>query len=302
MRPESNLFQTARDGERMEIVTWFGKIDQETGALLGGGDMDSAIEVLLGQIRNVPALQPDLRRMALIHGYLANDSEYNSRLREVALKLVRRQLLNHTTAEQDLLQAMEALDDMSQGVNLLDERLYEWSRLHIQEIVHGKELAEGLCEDENMGTLARAIQGLRDARKAMEVEVSTSAEELAPNLSSLAGPVLAARLISRAGGLRRLAGMPSSRVQIMGAEKSLFKHLKGHAPSPKHGIIYRHPAVIGSPKRLRGKVSRALAGKLAIAARLDYYGAGQSMDLLSSLNIRLDDIKRRGRNKPRGRK
>jgi nucleolar protein 56 len=87
----------------------------------------------------------------------------------------------------------------------------------------------------------------------------------------------------------------------MGAEKSLFKHLKGHAPSPKHGIIYRHPAVIGSPKRLRGKVSRALAGKLAIAARLDYYGAGRSMDLLSSLDIRLDDIKRRGRNKPRGR-
>jgi nucleolar protein 56 len=232
---------------------------------------------------------------------MANDNEYNSRLRDVALKLVRRQLLELTTAEQDLLQAMEALDDMSQGVNMLDERLYEWSRLHRQEIVHGKDLAEGLCEDENMGTLAKAIQGLREARKIMEMEVITSAEELAPNLSSLAGPVLAARLISRAGSLRRLAGMPSSRVQIMGAEKSLFKHLKGHAPSPKHGIIYRHPAVIGSPKRLRGKVSRALAGKLAIAARLDYYGAGRSMDLLSSLDIRLDDIKRRGRNKPRGR-
>jgi nucleolar protein 56 len=285
----------------MEIVTWFGKIDQETGGLLGGGDADSMIEVLLGQTRIVPVLQPDLRRIALIHGTMANDNEYNSRLRDVALRLVHRQLLELTTAEQDLLQAMEALDDMSQGVNLLDERLYEWSRLHRQVIVHGKDLAEGLCEDENMGTLAKAIQSLREARKIMEMEVITSAEDLAPNLSSLAGPVLAARLISRAGSLRRLAGMPSSRIQIMGAEKSLFKHLKGHAPSPKHGIIYRHPAVIGSPKRLRGKVSRALAGKLAIAARLDYYGAGRSMDLQSSLDIRLEDIKRRGRNKPRGR-
>jgi nucleolar protein 56 len=285
----------------MEIVTWFGKIDQETGGLLGGGDADSMIEVLLGQTRIVPVLQPDLRRIALIHGTMANDDEYNSRLRDVALRLVHRQLLELTTAEQDLLQALEALDDISQGVNMLDERLYEWSRLHRQEIVHGKELAEGLCEDENMGTLAKAIQGLREARKIMEMEVVTSAEDLAPNLSSLAGPVLAARLISRAGSLRRLAGMPSSRIQIMGAEKSLFKHLKGHAPSPKHGIIYRHPAVIGSPKRLRGKVSRALAGKLAIAARLDYYGAGRSMDLQSSLDIRLEDIKRRGRNKPRGR-
>jgi nucleolar protein 56 len=130
------------------------------------------------------------------------------------------------------------------------------------------------------------------------MEVVTTTEELAPNLSSLAGPILAARLISRAGSLRLLAGMPSSRVQIMGAEKSLFKHLKGNAPSPKHGIIYRHPAVIGSPKRLRGKVSRALAGKLALAARLDYYGAGRSVDLKSSLEARLADIKRRGRNKP----
>jgi nucleolar protein 56 len=285
----------------MEIITWFGKIDQETGGLIGGEDAGSMIEVLLEQTQSVPVLQPDLRRIALIHGYMANDNEYNSRLHDLALKLVRRQLLELTTAEQDLLQAMEALDDISQGVNLLDERLYEWSRLHSQEIIHGKDLAEGLCEDENMGTLAKAIQDLREARKVMETEVVTSAEELAPNLSSLAGPVLAARLISKAGSLRRLAGMPSSRVQIMGAEKSLFKHLKGHAPSPKHGIIYRHPAVIGSPKRLRGKVSRALAGKLAIAARLDYYGAGRSMDLLSSLDIRLDDIKRRGRKKPRGR-
>ena len=104
----------------MEIVTWFGKIYQETWGLLGGGDADSIIEVLLGQTRIVPVLQPDLRRIALIHGYLANDSEYNSRLRDVALKLVHRQLLELTTAEQDLLQAMEALDDMSHGVNLLD--------------------------------------------------------------------------------------------------------------------------------------------------------------------------------------
>jgi nucleolar protein 56 len=286
----------------MEIVTWFGRVDQETGSFLAAGDTDSIIETLREQTRVDPALQPDLRNIALVCGCVANDSEYNSRLREVALRLVRRQLLDLTTAEKDLLQAMEALDDISQAVNLLDERLYEWSRLHRQEIVHGKDLAEGLGEDEDMGTLARAIQGLRESRKTMEMEVVTTTEELAPNLSSLAGPILAARLISRAGSLRLLAGMPSSRVQIMGAEKSLFKHLKGNAPSPKHGIIYRHPAVIGSPKRLRGKVSRALAGKLALAARLDYYGAGRSVDLKSSLEARLEDIRRRGRNKPPGRR
>jgi nucleolar protein 56 len=188
---------------------------------------------------------------------------------------------------------VESLDDLTSAINLLDERLYEWSRLHRQEIVHGIDLVELLCEDETMGILARTILGLRNSRTEMEREVNISAESLSPNLSNLAGSILAARLISRAGGLHHLAEMPSSRLQVLGAEKSLFKHLKGQAPSPKHGLIYRHPAVIGSPKKLRGKVSRALAGKLVIAARLDYFGSGLSPDLKATLEKRLADIKAR---------
>ena len=284
----------------MEILTWFGKVDLLTGSLLAENEAGGIPELLpLGAASAFPLPQPDLRALAKACGFAADDREYNERLREAALGLVRRSILASTTAEQDLLQTMEALDNFSQAINLLDERLYEWSRLHSQEIVHGKDLAEGLKEDENMGQLAKAILGLRESRTATEMDVSSSVQALAPNLSNLAGPVLAARLISRAGGLHRLAEMPSSRVQVMGAEKSLFKHLKGHAPSPKHGIIYRHPAVIGSPRKLRGKVARTLAAKLAIAARLDYYGAGLSSDLQASLEARLKDIRLRGRNKPK---
>jgi nucleolar protein 56 len=54
-------------------------------------------------------------------------------------------------------------------------------------------------------------------------------------------------MISRAGGLQRLTEMPASAIQVMGAEKALFKHLRGRAPSPKHGMIYRHPAVMALP-------------------------------------------------------
>ncbi|HUS76566.1 MAG TPA: ATP-binding protein [Methanothrix sp.] len=284
----------------MEILTWFGKVDLLTGSLLAEKEASGILELLpLGAASAFPLPQPDLRALAKACGFAADDREYNERLREAALGLVRRSILAGTTAEQDLLQAMEALDNLSQAINLLDERLYEWSRLHSQEIVHGKDLAEGLREDENMGLLAKAILSLRESRAATEMDVSGTVQALAPNLSNLAGPVLAARLISRAGGLHRLAEMPSSRVQVMGAEKSLFKHLKGHAPSPKHGIIYRHPAVIGSPRKLRGKVARTLAAKLAIAARLDYYGAGLSSDLQASLEARLRDIRLRGRNKPK---
>lgn len=297
----------------MEILTWFGRVDLLTGSLLGpslapslepmlaAGDAGGILKPQKEPARSFlfPFPQPDLRALAKACGFAVDDGEYNRLLREAALGLVRRSILAGTTVEQDMLQAMEALDNLSQAVNLLDERLYEWSRLHSQEIVHGKDLAESLKDDENMGLLAKAILSLRESRKATEMDVSAAVQTLAPNLSNLAGPILAARLISRAGGLSRLAGMPSSRVQVMGAEKSLFKHLKGQAPSPKHGIIYRHPAVIGSAKKLRGKMARTLAAKLAIAARLDYYGAGISVDLQASLEARLGDIKKRGRNKSR---
>ncbi len=282
----------------MEIATWFGRIDSETGSVFLAEDGERMIDALLKKpLPAGPSVQPDLRCLALMHGYAADDIEYNARLREIALGLVRRQLAQLATTEQDLLQAVEAIDDMTEAINLLDERLYEWHRLHHQRIVHGKDLAESLCEDRIMGPFARSILRLMESRKSMEEEVSFRAEELAPNLSALAGPILAARLISRAGGLSRLAKMPSSRVQVMGAEKSLFKHLDGRAPSPKHGIIFRHPAVMGAPRKLRGKVARALAGKLALAARLDYYGASPSPDLAASLERRLNDIKRRGGNR-----
>jgi len=279
----------------MEIITWFGRADLESGDLLDVGVDGGIIKPPEPEeARAYPFSQPDLRALARDAGLFSDEKEYNRNLRERAIALVKARLLEASGAEADLLMAMQALDGLSQAINLLDERLYEWSRLHSQEIVHGKDLAEGLKSDERMGLLSGAIISLRDSRRTLEDEVSEVVQSLAPNLSALAGPILAARLISRAGGLARLAAMPSSRLQVMGAEKSLFKHLKGNAPSPKHGIIYRHPAVIGSARRLRGKAARALAAKLSIAARLDANGAGVSADLQASLASRLAEIKKMG--------
>ncbi|MFB3765869.1 MAG: NOP5/NOP56 family protein [Methanotrichaceae archaeon] len=276
----------------MEILAWFGKLDVDEGSFTPFKS-DDKVDFL--ESSSCLQAQPDLRALAKAYGFAGSDAEYNERLREFAINLVRRQLRELTTAEKDLLQAVEALDDLNQSVNLLDERLYEWSRLHRDEIVHGKDLAEALKSDKTLGDMARAILGLRESRLGLENEVAEAAANIAPNLSSLAGPILAARLISRAGGLKHLSEMPSSAIQVMGAEKSLFKHLKGNAPSPKHGLIFRHPSISGAPKRLRGRIARALAGKLAIAARLDSYGAGPSAGLKESLDRRLAEIRKRGR-------
>jgi nucleolar protein 56 len=276
----------------MEIVAWFGRIDPDNGRLLSSGSREEMIMWLEEPLQDYPLEQPDLRTLAKVCGLLKSDQEYNALLREVAIGLARKQLEDFVTEEQDLLQAVEALDDLHEAINLLDERLYEWSRLRRDDVVHGRDLAQSLSHDPAAGELARALLSLRESRVHMEENVSQVAEKLAPSLSSLAGPLLAARLISRAGSLKRLSELPSSALQLMGAEKALFKHLRGRAPSPKHGLIYRHPAISGAPKRLRGRISRALAGKLAIAARMDYFGASPSPDLKESLDKRLAEIRR----------
>ena len=91
------------------------------------------------------------------------------------------------------------------------------------------------------------------------------------NLSYLTDPVLAARLVSTAGSLQNLAKMPASTVQVIGAEKALFKHLRTGTRPPKHGVIFQSPLISTAPLKERGKISRALATKLAIAAKADYY-------------------------------
>jgi nucleolar protein 56 len=294
----------------MKITTWFGSLDDESGevALAGGeGEMaeclmeiSEALDSGFSRRDGVPAegegwkaFQPDLRTLALVGGLFQDDEEYDSALRSVALDLVIRKLRAQAGAEAELLQTIEALDDLNEAVNRLEERLYEWSRLSDDRRLRGRALAEFLAEEEeSIGVFARSVLDLREARESVQRSLETATAQFAPNLSNLAGPLLAARMISRAGGLKRLSEMPASVIQVMGAEKALFKHLRGKAPSPKHGMIYRHPAVMGTPKWLRGRAARALAAKLAIGSRIDLYSGEVNPDLKPALDLRIEEIRR----------
>jgi nucleolar protein 56 len=120
------------------------------------------------------------------------------------------------------------------------------------------------------------------------------APDVAPNLSAIAGPVLAARLIALAGGLGALAKKLSGTLQVMGAEDALFAHLRGRAPSPKHGVIYTHEYVRGTAPSERGSAARAVAGKLAIAARVDHYSGERKPEIDAELDERIERIRSRG--------
>jgi nucleolar protein 56 len=100
-----------------------------------------------------------------------------------------------------------------------------------------------------------------------------------------------ARIIAKAGSLSKLAVLPASTIQVLGAEKALFRALKTGARPPKHGLLFQNPFVHSAPKWQRGKIARAVASKVAIAARIDFYRHGRKDLVISNrLNKRIAEI------------
>ena len=139
---------------------------------------------------------------------------------------------------------------------------------------------------EQMRGLVTNLLSLYAYRETLEAHITVTATEVAPNLSHVAGPVLAAKLIEKAGGIRKLAMMPSSTIQILGAEKALFRAKKTGSKPPKHGLIFQHPFVHSKKRKLRGRASRVLSSKLAIAARADAFSGNPiGVELRKQLKI-----------------
>ena len=140
-------------------------------------------------------------------------------------------------------------------------------------------------------SIALELYGMR---RALERYIDAVMDEIAPNLKAVAGALLGARLISLAGGLEKLAKLPSSTVQVLGAEKALFRALRTGGKPPKHGVIFQHYYVKGSKRWQRGKIARALAGKISMAARIDAFSGRYVGDQLKAeLDKRVEEIKQK---------
>jgi len=227
-------------------------------------------------------------------------------LHAAMIALARRQMRKAVTPDDHLHQAVGALDDLQETENVLLERLREWYGLHFPELAktvddrqfvsliaeHGSREAMPLDAKESIGAplgdperrsvmeMASLVAALDARRREIEAYIESSAGARAPNVSKLAGPLIAARLVSLAGGVEALARLPASTVQLLGAERALFRHLKEHTRPPKHGVLFQHPLVHRAPPWQRGAVARAFAGKIAIAARADAYSKRDIADAL----------------------
>lgn len=141
-------------------------------------------------------------------------------------------------------------------------------------------------------TFAASLYSLYESKNKLEAYIDEKIRDVAPNMYDVAGANLAAKLIAHTHGLENLAKLPSSTIQIIGAEKAIFRHLKTGENPPKHGLIFQHPSIRGSNWWVRGKLARAVASKITIAARKDAFGNEYDPKLKLELDERIEEIKK----------
>ena len=215
--------------------------------------------------------------------------------------------IKKSSQEEDklLIQAINSVDDIDESISKLVERIRDWYTIYFPEmdtISNNETYIKLIAESENrediienfksqfsedieestgadieeddllmLKSFAESIYSLQKSRKELEIYIDAKMESIAPNLRDLLGATLGAKLIAHIGSIKRLATYPASVIQIMGAEKAIFRHLKTGERPPKHGLIFQHPSVRGAKWWNRGKIARNLALKITLAVRKDVF-------------------------------
>jgi len=218
-------------------------------------------------------------------------------LHDSMLEVAKRKMRGAIGADDHITQAVGCIEDLAEAYNLLSERLHEWYGLHFPELSkmveedqfltliakYGDRGSIPLEFKESIGSeiskedkkammgLAQLAKDIGERKRSLEGYIEEMMRRVAPNVAHLAGPLIGAKLIALAGGLEELARCPSSTIQLLGAEKALFRHLKEGKKPPKHGVLFQHPWVHRAPYWQRGMIARALASKISIASRADFY-------------------------------
>uniref|UniRef100_A0A0A9YMK5 Nucleolar protein 56 n=1 Tax=Lygus hesperus TaxID=30085 RepID=A0A0A9YMK5_LYGHE len=149
------------------------------------------------------------------------------------------------------------------------------SEEEVERVVHASRMTIGtLLSKDDLAMIHHFIERvtqMHQYRVALSQYLLEKMNACAPNLTALVGEQVGARLISQVSSLRNLAKLPASTVQILGAEKALFRALKTRGKTPKHGLLYNSSFVGRASTKNKGRISRTLANKCSIAARIDCF-------------------------------
>ncbi|MBU0470433.1 MAG: hypothetical protein KKA62_00930 [Nanoarchaeota archaeon] len=230
---------------------------------------------------------------------LFKNQKYYSEFFLKNLQLTKQSIKESVNEDNLIIQTIANINELDRISNTLVKRLREWYSLYFPELAesvqsHEKfvelvstktrsqllkdlhlEVAMGadLADEhlEEMHLLAKEVSSLYELRNKHEDYLKKIMEKYCPNLNELAGTTIGAKLIELGGSLKHLAMLPASTIQLLGAEKALFRHIKTGSKSPKYGVIINHPLIQDAKKDEKGKASRMLADKLSLCARLDFF-------------------------------
>ncbi|MCF7866474.1 NOP58 family protein [Candidatus Woesearchaeota archaeon] len=219
-------------------------------------------------------------------------------IRKKLLDITKKKVSESVSKDNMIINAISNVEELDKTINVLSGRLREWYALenpevedkikdneHLVSIVlddSGEESIMGATFDEDdekaLKAMAVATSGLIQTKQFLLIYLEKTMKEFCPNVLGLAGVTIGARLLREAKSLRRMAILQSGTIQLLGAEKALFRHLRSGARSPKYGHIVNHPVVSNSKTVNRGKAARALADKLSMCARLDFFNGEYKAD------------------------
>ncbi|MBI2565329.1 hypothetical protein HYV79_05105 [Candidatus Woesearchaeota archaeon] len=207
-------------------------------------------------------------------------------LRKKNIELSENALRNSVTPDILMIQAVSMFETLDSVQEVIFSKFKEWYGYYypelerkpgnfIEDVIKDKRPIEslgGVIKGEHKQILlknARFLKEFSEAKKQIDGYIQESMKKICPNITALAGYVLGLKIIKQAGSLKHLAELPASTIQLLGAEKALFRHLAKKAKSPKYGLLFNHPLV--QKAKNKGKAAKLVADKLAICARLDYF-------------------------------
>ncbi|KAI1870315.1 hypothetical protein JX265_001670 [Neoarthrinium moseri] len=179
----------------------------------------------------------------------------------------------------------DKLHELAQLVNEDEEKALEI--INKAKISMGRDISD--VDMENISTFANRVVKLAEYRRSLYSYLTEKMSTVAPNLASLIGEVVAARLIQKAGSLTNLSKYPASTLQILGAEKALFRALKTKGNTPKFGLIYHSTFIGRASQKDKGRISRYLANKCSIASRIDNFAEQPSKKFGEALRQQVED-------------
>jgi nucleolar protein 56 len=189
----------------------------------------------------------------------SKDYDYSLELfHKVSIKFAKTKVDEKLKSEDlQIIQMVNALDDLIKTLNLLSERYSCWNVIPTSE--------------EKIKSFKETISAVNEEIKILEKQIDEDMKKIAPNTSTIIGTLIGARLISLAGGIEKLSLLPASTVQILGAEKALFRFKKEGGKPPKHGVIFQHPLINRSTVKERGRIARLMANKISLAVKADVF-------------------------------